>query len=102
VFVLPSLEEGLVRTALEAMACGLPVVLTPHCGADDFVEQGVNGEIVPIRDPAATAEAILKCYEQGRNGAVAPTVARLHQKLSFETFSRDFITQLTALGLCNP
>src|SRR5205085_1324893 len=51
VFVLPSLEEGLVRAALEAMACGLQVVLTPHCGANDFVQPGVNGEVVPIRDP---------------------------------------------------
>ncbi|MFM2293870.1 MAG: hypothetical protein RLZZ350_283, partial [Verrucomicrobiota bacterium] len=64
IFVLPSLEEGLVRTACEALACGLPAVLTPHCGADDFIRPGVNGEVVPIRDPAATAAAILKCWQR--------------------------------------
>ena len=98
VFVLPSLEEGLVRTALEAMACGLQVVLTPNCGADDFVQPGVNGEIVPIRDPQAITEAILKCWERVRNGCAIP-IKDLQEKLSFETFSRNFIGQLSARGL---
>ena len=97
VFVLPSLEEGLVRTACEAMACGLPVVLTPHCGANDFVTSGVNGEVVPIRDAAATAEAILKCWERARHNPVLNT-ADLRMKLSFETFAQNFIAQLRALG----
>jgi glycosyltransferase involved in cell wall biosynthesis len=97
VFVLPSLEEGLVRTALEAMACGLQVVLTPNTGTSDFVQPGVNGEIVPIRDPAATAEAILKCWERVQQNPM-PDVTGLHEKLSFETFAGDFARQLTTLG----
>jgi glycosyltransferase involved in cell wall biosynthesis len=101
VFVLPSLEEGLVRTALEAMACGLQVVLTPHCGANDFVEPGVNGEVVPIRDPEATAEGILKCWERVRAGE-RPRTEGLARKLSFETFARDFLGQLAQLGLRCP
>lgn len=98
VFVLPSLEEGLVRTACEAMACGLQVVLTPHCGADDFVRPGVNGEVVPIRDAAATAAGILKCWERVRQGAEVD-VAELRAQLSCATFARNFVAQLTALGL---
>jgi len=97
VYVLPSLEEGLARAALEAMACGLQVVLTPNTGANDFVEPAVNGEVVPIRDASATAEAILKCYERSRRSAV-PNLAELQQKLSFETFARDFMSQLRALN----
>jgi alpha-maltose-1-phosphate synthase len=98
VFVLLSVEEGLVRTALEAMACGLPVVLTPHTGTHDFVVPGVNGEVVPIRDAPAAAEAVLKCYERLRAGQ-RPQVGELHQKLSFETFEREFIGQLRERGL---
>jgi glycosyltransferase involved in cell wall biosynthesis len=98
IFVLPSLEEGLVRTALEAMACGLQVVLTPHCGANDFVQPGMNGEIVPIRDPQATAEGILKCWERIQTGNTTP-VKDLHEKLSFETFAKDFTAQLSSHGL---
>jgi len=97
-FVLPSLEEGLVRTACEAMACGLQVVLTPHTGAHDFVTSGVNGEIVPIRDPRATADGILKCWERVRAGQVVE-VDRLRERLSFETFAQKFIAQLRGIGL---
>jgi glycosyltransferase involved in cell wall biosynthesis len=98
IFVLPSLEEGLVRTACEAMACGLQVVLTPNTGVSDFVQPGVNGEIVPIRDATATADAILKCWERVRQNP-AVDVADLHQKLSFETFEKSFIAQLTGRNL---
>src|SRR6185436_2049416 len=97
IFVLPSLEEGLARAAIEAMACGLPVVLTTHTGANDFVTSGINGEIVPIRDAAATAEAILKCWARLQEGH-HPPIADLKRQLSFETFKQDFIAQLVALG----
>jgi len=98
VFVLPSLEEGLVRTALEAMACGLQVVLTPNTGASDFVQPGINGEIVPIRDPLATADAIVKCWERIQKGQT-PDTAHLHDQLSFETFEKTFLSQLRSLEL---
>jgi len=98
VFVLPSLEEGLVRTALEAMACGLQVVLTPNTGASDFVQPGVNGEIVPIREPSAIAEGTLRCWERIQSGATIPT-ADLQARLSFENFESEFLKQLSALEL---
>ncbi|MFH1046025.1 MAG: glycosyltransferase family 4 protein [Candidatus Omnitrophota bacterium] len=50
VFVLPSLNEGMSNAALEAMACGLPIVLTDTGGTKELV-QG-NGFIVPKQDPA--------------------------------------------------
>ena len=98
VFVLLSIEEGLVRTALEAMACGLQVVLTPNTGANDFVKPGVNGEVVPIRDPNAAAEAISKCWDRIRQGLRTNT-EDLQQKLSFATFAETFLMQLSTLGL---
>ena len=58
-FILPSLEEGMARTALEAMACGLPVILTPNTGASDLVNEGVSGSIVPIRDSNSIVEKAL-------------------------------------------
>jgi len=96
VFVLPSLEEGLARTACEAIACGLQVVLTPNTGANDFVQVGVNAEIVPIRDPAAMAEAILECFERQLADS-RPDVAEIHQQLSFKIFEKCFIDQLAAI-----
>lgn len=96
VFVLPSLEEGLARTACEAMACGLQVVLTPNTGANDFVRAGVNGEVVPVRDPAVMAAAIVKCFER-RLSNEQTVVTKIHEQLSFETFKKCFVGQLAAI-----
>lgn len=62
VMVMPSVNEGLARTMLEAMSCGIPVVATEMSGAQDCVQQGVTGFIVPSRDVNALANAIDWCY----------------------------------------
>ena len=61
VFVLPSLSEGIPRTILESMACGVPVVCTDLPQLIDLVEGG--GLLVPPRDPEAIASAIIKIIE---------------------------------------
>jgi glycosyltransferase involved in cell wall biosynthesis len=63
VFVLPSLEEGMAYVIAEAMACGLPVVISTNTGGSDIVRDGVEGFIVPIRDPEAIAQRLLCLYE---------------------------------------
>jgi glycosyltransferase involved in cell wall biosynthesis len=99
IFILPSLEEGLVRTACEAMACGLPVILTPNCGANDFVEPGISGEIVPIRDPQAIADAVFKWSEIVLAPDYQPHVRINAELLTFENFEKTFVSQLQALGV---
>jgi glycosyltransferase involved in cell wall biosynthesis len=56
VFVLPTISDGFAITQLEAMSYGLPVITTPNCG--DVVTPGEDGNILPIRDAEALAEAI--------------------------------------------
>jgi glycosyltransferase involved in cell wall biosynthesis len=63
VLVLPSLCEGFALVILEAMAHGLPIITTPNSGCGHFVEDGVNGWIVPIRDADALAERMTWCIE---------------------------------------
>jgi glycosyltransferase involved in cell wall biosynthesis len=58
-FVIPSFQEGLCVAALEAMACGCPVVTAPCGGPEDYVKDGVNGRIVALDRQAFTA-AILQ------------------------------------------
>lgn len=56
--VLPSIVEGRALVQQEAMACGLPIIVTNNAGAGDLVEDGKAGFLVPIRDPAAIAQCI--------------------------------------------
>lgn len=58
IFVLPSIEEGVPRTILEAMSCGVPVVCTNLPQLLDIV--GKSGLLVPGKDSKALADAISK------------------------------------------
>ncbi|MBY0549968.1 MAG: glycosyltransferase family 4 protein [Candidatus Obscuribacterales bacterium] len=58
VFVFPALCEGRGHAQLEALSCGLPVISTLNATADDFIEEGKNGFIVPIQSPHAIAEKL--------------------------------------------
>lgn len=56
--VLPSIVEGRSLVQMEAMSCGLPIVVTPNAGAEDLVVDGSTGFLVPIRSPEKLAEVI--------------------------------------------
>jgi sugar transferase (PEP-CTERM/EpsH1 system associated) len=59
VFVLPSKNEGISNTILEALASGLPVIATAVGGNVELVEDGVNGMLVRPGDPGGMAQALL-------------------------------------------
>ncbi len=52
--------EGIPRVLLESCAAGCPVITTDHPGCREVVERGVNGLLVPVKDPQSTAQAIEK------------------------------------------
>jgi glycosyltransferase involved in cell wall biosynthesis len=58
IFVLPSHREGMPRSIIEAMLCGLPVVATDIRGAREEVVEGETGRLVPVAAPAALAAAL--------------------------------------------
>lgn len=58
VMVFPSLFEGFGLVILEAMSQGVPVITTPNTAAPDFLSDGVDGFIVPIRDVEAIVEKL--------------------------------------------
>jgi glycosyltransferase involved in cell wall biosynthesis len=59
VFALPSLNEGMGRVLVEAMALSKPIIASRIGGITDLVVHGKNGLLVPPRDAGAIAEAIL-------------------------------------------
>jgi glycosyltransferase involved in cell wall biosynthesis len=59
-FILPSLEDNLPNTVLEAMACGTPVIAFNIGGIPDMIENGVTGYMAPGFDTREMGAAILK------------------------------------------
>jgi glycosyltransferase involved in cell wall biosynthesis len=64
--VLSSDYEGTPLAVLEYMQAGLPVVSTSVGGVPEFVTDGVDGLLVPARDPAALADALTRLLDDPR------------------------------------
>ena len=62
--VTPTLYEGLPLVVLEAMACGKPIVASNVSEVPQAVKEGINGFLVPPRNPKAIADAVLKIYDK--------------------------------------
>jgi starch synthase len=88
VVVLPSIEEGLALVQAQAMACGVPVIATSNTGAEDLFTDGVEGFIVPIRDPAAIAEKLVYLHENSaaRDAMGAAALARVQSLGGWDSY----------------
>ncbi len=76
VFVMPSYLEGLCTSILDAQSLGVPVVATDTGGIPDLVRDGDNGWLVPPRDPAALAGAIVAALDDPAEAARRAARAR--------------------------
>ena len=64
IFTLPSHREGMPRSIIEAMMCGLPVVATDIRGSREEVVEGETGLMVPVGDEAALAHALARLVRE--------------------------------------
>lgn len=78
VFVLPSLNEGMSNTALEALASGLPLILTNVGGSSELITD--NGFIVNVRKPKQIADEIRKLYNNPDLNRKMGVNSRLHAR----------------------
>ena len=61
VCILPTLEDGFGLVVLEAMACGVPVIITEQTGAKDCVRRDIDGYILPPADAGRIADTLEYC-----------------------------------------
>src|SRR5262249_32901701 len=92
IFVLPSHTEGLPNAMIEAMAAGLPVVVTPVGSVPDVVVDGHNGILVAPKDSARLADALRRLID-------SPVVRESLGSAAHQTAKSRFTTEAAASAL---
>jgi sugar transferase (PEP-CTERM/EpsH1 system associated) len=91
-FILPSLNEGISNTILEAMATALPIVATAVGGNPELIEDGVHGLLVPARDADAMAQAMARCSDDPAyaTGLGVAARKRVEAQFSLDTMAAQY------------
>jgi glycosyltransferase involved in cell wall biosynthesis len=58
ILILPSIVEGCALVQLEALSCGLPLIITKNTGGEDFIDEKETGFLIPTGNPEKIAEKI--------------------------------------------
>lgn len=95
VFVLSSYLEGLGTSIMDAMASRLPVVATNVGGIPELVTHEKTGLLVPPKDPAALARAVLKLYRDRKQAALYGENGYnvVHDKFSSRAMAKKIIKE---------
>lgn len=93
IFCLPSLQQGLGVTMLEAMIRGKAVIATGVGGVDSIISDGVSGLVVPPSDSASLAARMLELL---RDPAKARRIGNAGREIVREQFRVDRMIQETA------
>ena len=90
VFVLPSLADSFSLATLEAMACGLPVVVSENTGAADIVQEGRHGHIVPIRNVDQLCQRLEELAADPERAKALGQAARVRaQEMTWARYGRE-------------
>jgi glycosyltransferase involved in cell wall biosynthesis len=92
VVVVPSRDEVMAQTTLEAMAAGRAVISTRTIGADEAIDDGASGVLVPVGDASALGDALVALARDPARRAALGAGARAR-------VARDF-TQARMLDRC--
>jgi UDP-glucose:(heptosyl)LPS alpha-1,3-glucosyltransferase len=90
-FILPTRYDPFPNTALEALAMGLPLIVSSRCGAAELVETGVNGWVCRPDDPSGLASLLATADEALRKGNMGQA-----PRTSAERFGLDAMAQKMA------
>lgn len=93
ILLMPSLHEGLPYTLLEAMALGTPIIASNIGGLPEVLEDGATALLVPARDAASLALAIVRLHDdQGLRSQLGKEAHRLQQaKYTLDVMSENYL-----------
>ena len=96
--VLPSLTEGLPTAALEAMACGTPVLATPVGGVPELITDGKTGFIIEDNSPQTIAQGIIRTLNYPNlDEIVGNAHALIEKEYTYEATTERFRNLLASL-----
>lgn len=99
VVAMPSHYESFGLTALEAMACGTPVITTDATGVSDIFDKKHHSLITSANNPLMLAEKIQNLVEDDKeHGRISKEVQENVQALSWESVARKFMNLCIAFG----
>jgi UDP-glucose:(heptosyl)LPS alpha-1,3-glucosyltransferase len=91
-FVLPALYDPQPNAAIEALACGLPVVTSTKCGAAELLEEGVSGFVRDAADIAGFAGAMRLAADPARNPAMRGAARNAAEPLTLDLMASRLLT----------
>jgi glycosyltransferase involved in cell wall biosynthesis len=84
VFVVPSLQDNLPNTAIEALACGIPTIGSEVGGIPEVVRDRQTGLLVPPGNPGALRQAIVALL---KDGELLASMARESRRVALEEYT---------------
>jgi UDP-glucose:(heptosyl)LPS alpha-1,3-glucosyltransferase len=89
--LLPTLYDPMPNAALEALACGLPVLTSSACGAAEFITEGVNGYVRDALDIDGMAAAINTLADPARSTPMRAPARASVEHLSLDTMAQQLL-----------
>lgn len=98
VLVLPSRNDSYGMVVAEALATGIPAIVSSHVGAQELVDEGRTGWIVAAGDGAALAARLAACArDPAAVRALSPACRERSLSASWEAYSQRFVAALAPL-----
>lgn len=97
VFVLPTRYEPLSNAVLEALACGLPSILSDQCGAAELIVPGQSGYVCDALDVAALAGHIKTLAQPGSAARMAAAARQAVEPYGIDTMSGKLMALYASL-----
>ena len=96
-FILPSRYDPFPNTALEALAMGLPAIVSSRCGAAEVIEPGANGWVCRPDDPAGLGTLMRQADQAARSGGLDKAARATAERFGLDAMAQKMVELYTSL-----
>jgi glycosyltransferase involved in cell wall biosynthesis len=101
IFVLPSRFEGMPNAMLEAMGCGLAIIVSDASpGPLELIQHEKTGLVVPVDDAKALADAMRRlCNDEPLRGRLQQAASKVAERMALPRVAADWEAMLASIGI---